>query len=489
MIRVSTKRRILALRPRRWIPFAIAVVGLGILGCDRDIRPAPESDLRQAQISVYNATHDVIPLRVQSINSNYRVSCDLVGEAPSRYLGEEHLSSGTEELIYSGVERSLRLDQEPSESTPTVSDQCHFSFVTTPDDRLRAIAAVWPRNLPEKIFYTDVDAPVDVDPEPEALIIEAGYGNVADEDLRPWRHRPCGVNFDTCSEEQLQSVTTPPEGAWYYWSILGQYPEDSTWSPVDLSSMAIDDHDRDGCVSGRGNTPLTWDDPPSGVWRATDVDAFTKTMIDEEELPEEEEIGQAPSEWDCHEVSMVQNESTRTWSFCGSQRVARQIRSDEKQGEVFLEFFSENQYGSPASAYEALTIGIERRTHDGELFEIETIDLIRGHGIPEHLGIDWEAALQSQCNPRREIADCNQIVAPIHLEIDTPGGQLNVIPGETYFLDPTIQRRVEYVRGMYRIVSDLRCQDERVGPDRLTHSGPYLELVYYGGLSLVGDEQ
>ena len=470
-------------RKRAIQPLKAAVIAVafgGVMGCDRDIRPAPESDQRQAQVSIYNATNDAIPLEIQSLNPNFSVSCDLVGSNPSRYLGEEHLSSVAQEVLYSGIERSLNVDPSGSDSTPEASSQCYFSFLTTEDARLRPLAASWPRNLSEKTFYTDVDAPADINPEAQTLIIEGGYHNVDDDDMRPWRHRPCGVDFQGCDDDDLRRWTTPPPGAWYYWSVMGDYPIESTWDPVDLSAMPIADDEREGCNSGRENTPLSWDEAPSGVWRVIDVEAFSREPDNDD--------GQAPSQWQCHNISLVQNDSDDTWSVCGSQRLARQIRSEEKQGEVYLTFFSEHQYGSPPAAYKALTVEIERRTLDGEPFETETIDLIRGHGIPEHLGIDWRADLQIQCDPRREIADCEQIVAPIQLELDMPVGNLTIAPGETYFLDPAIHRRVEFVRGMYRFVSDLRCQDEQVGPTRLSHPGTYLELIYYSGISLVGEQ-
>lgn len=471
-------------------PLGIAlalVVTCASTGCERDARPVSESDQQRAQVTLFNATHDVLPLRRQTLHSNYVVSCGLVAYEPSRFLSEAHLSTPTYSELLSGVEEPLIPMREGSEVSADTSSACRFSFVGTEDDRLSPIATTWPRDLPEKSFYYDVDAPADVEPQPPALMAEPLYDNVDPSELPAWRNRPCGGDLDTCSDEEYMDALTAPTGARYEWNGIGTFPVLSSWRPSALSEMPVRDSD-EACYTGRDATPLMWDEPPSDVWR---VDAVTTVFEDPPESNDDatENTEQEPrSDWVCHDVELTQSTSEQTWSFCGSRRIAQRLASRYKRGDVFVEFFTESQSGSPPSAYEALTIEIDRRTDEGETFETESIEAIQGYGIPEHIGLNWSTTHRNECDPRREVADCDQVVLPTDLYLHLSGETLRIVPGEAHFLAPDIHQRIEYVRGLYRVVADLRCQDERTGPDHLSHPGAYLEVVYYGGVTEVSEQ-
>ena len=442
------------------------------------MRPAPESDQREAQVTIFNATNDVLPLGRQSLHSNYAVACSLVAYEPNRFLGPEHLTTPVETRLLSGIEVPLRAHRDGEEGADTAS-HCHFSFVSTDDGRLNTIATAWPRDLPRKTFYGDVDAPANVLPEPLTLIADAEYDEVADEDRRPWRHRPCDGDLERCSEEELEELLAAPRGARYHWSEFGDFPTRRSWNPTSIDEMPVDDP-ADECHTGRDATPLRWDDPPSGMWRITSVDDVTVGIGDGDQVGAEFAL-----EWNCYDVRLQDGQSQRTWNFCGSKRMADTMESAYKRGDVFVEFFTESMTSSPPAAYEALTVELDRRTDDGQTFETETIEAIQGYGIPEHLGLSWNATAQNDCEPRREIPECDQVILPARLQIDTSGGRLDIPPGAADFLAPDSMRRLEFVRGIYRVVADLRCTDERVGPGRLSHPGPYMELVYFAGPSAV----
>lgn len=473
-----------------------AATAVGAPGCERSTRPPPQSETASAQVSLFNATHDILVLRTQLLKSDYAVDCDLVGPTPDSFLSDGHLS--TRETLsdrdsqppFSGIE--LPLTEGESDSAPNVDDACRFSFVSPADDRLPAVATSWPGDLEEKLLYTDVDAPKEVAPEPPTLVAEAIYDDVDSGDIRPWRHRPCGGSLTDCSEEEQEELVQPPEGAEYHWSVVGDVVEHAQWEPTPLSERPVDDPEDDNqCNTGRDATPLSWDSPPSGTWRVAEVDEYIEERGEEggdDQEQNQDESESEPVEWVCQEVLLEatdDGEGEESWSFCGSQRLAATIESADARGDVHVEFYTERQDSSPPAVYDALTVELERMTEEGELFETETVEVVRGHGVPEHIGLSWETEPASECEARREIAECDQIIVASHLELNAADQMIDIRPGETVALDTEATRRVEFVRGLHRAVTDLRCQDERLGPDRFSHSGAYLEFLYYPGPSRI----
>ena len=453
------------------------------MGCERDVRPVPESEQRRAQVTLFNATHEVLPVNRQTVHSDYVVACGLVAHEPDRFLTLEHLTGVQEDHLLSGVETSLAVG---SSSASETSSHCVFSFLETPDGRLPPVATAWTRNLEQKVFYGDVDAPADVSPDPPALLAEAIYDGVASGDLRPWRDRPCGGDLAFCDEDELTQALRAPVGAAYNWSVLGEFPTLRPFNPHELIDVAVEDQRQEGldCRTGRENTPLYWDNPPSGSWRILSV-VETPMAVDEEgELVDFDE-DHHDDPWRCWDATLERDDSSRSWIFCGSRRMAQLLESRYKRGYVVVEFFQESQSGPVPGAYEALTIGLQRRTDEGELFETETIEAVQGYGIPEHFGLQWSASPRTSCDARREVPSCDQIILPARLQIETSGGQLTISPGESHYLAPEANRRIELVRGIFRAVSDLRCDDVRTGPQNLRHPGAYLELLYFGGPTIL----
>ena len=67
--------------------------------------------------------------------------------------------------------------------------------------------------------------------------------------------------------------------------------------------------------------------------------------------------------------------------------------------------------------------------------------------------------------------------------MDVGDSTLRIKPGTIEALDPQADRRLEHIRGLYRVISDLRCSHERLGPDYMSHAGAYLEFVYFAGVN------
>ena len=468
--------------------------------CERQERSISESDRRQAQVSLFNATHDVLVLSTQSLHGDYRVDCDLVTDDPSRFLRADHLTSLLAMEILSGEERPLSYDT--GYGGPSASAQpCTFTFVSPIDDRLEALATSWPTDLPTKEFFRDVDAPADVPPEPHTLIAEALYDDVDDDDLRPWRHRPCNssssLSLGNCSDDQYDRLIEPPPGATYHWSVIGDYPRQRSWEGAPIDEMELADDDGAQCHTGRSRTPLVWDTPPGGSWQVLDVIEVT-TGANPQDQDETNNNGEEPTPppiaetWTCYDVQLLQGESTSNWwSFCGSQRLAHRLESAGSSGRVFVEFFPSSRSDAPPSAYRSLTIDLERRTEDGERYEDEIFELVRGHGIPEHFGLTWSTEPRTECGSRREFPECDKVILPTRLRVQSTQNELEVTPGETIDLEPNSparieeRRRLEFVRGFHRVVSDRSCNHESLGHAALAQVGSYVELIYYSGVTAV----
>lgn len=468
-----------------WAGLSTATAALlfaGPSGCSRQPRQlAPNNHAVEAQVSLFNATHDVLPLRFQSLRRQFAVDCGLLKDNPELYLRSEHLSHRLQHLVLSGEEVSFFDTGDQSDPRPPSASECVFSFLTVTDGRLPSIAVTWPRNLPKKTFYTDVDAPSDLPPEAPALIVEADYSGTRSTHISPWRSRPCEGSLTNCNESEYEQALRPPPGAEYYWSALGDELNFSLWEPSERGDLEIDDPaDNDECRTGRGQVPLSWDRPSPGRWQVLRV---------QERTPDFDNSG-SPSSLDrCYELSLERERDLERveWRFCGSERLSRRLEPEGLRGRLMVEFFTEDLYGTPPAAYENLTIDIRRETSDGELFETETVELIRGQGVPDHLGISWEASPILSCEPRREISGCGQVVLPLELTLEMSNARLEVHPQETVALDLNAERRLEFIRGMHRVVTDSNCNDDSLGPYQFGQPGAYLELIYYAGIFSFGD--
>lgn len=472
----------------------LTVCGLAILGspgCEREERPIPESDLRQAQVSIFNATHDVLGVNIDSLNSEYRVDCSLVGRDPGRFVRTDHLSSGVRLELLSGEERSL-IHGSSGSGLQAGSQACLFAFINPRDERLSPLVATWPRDLEQKDFFIDVDAPADVPPEAPTVLAEAIYDDAASDAMRPWRHRPCGsaasLSLNGCSEEELAQLQTPPPGATYHWSVLGEEVEQSSWEPQELETMPVEDGE--SCATGRDSTPLNWETPPTSQWK---VDEVVDLGIDDGDDSDPVSTPPPSEQWQCYDVYLSAEDDEHVWQFCGSPRLAQRLSAASDSSQIYVEFFRSSRYEAPPSAYESLTIDLERRTDDGERYEDELFELVRGHGVPEHFGLSWSTTPRTDCDARREFPDCEKVVLPTTLDIEASDAEISIAPGETVDLEPDSQvriderRRLEFVRGFHRAVSDRSCSHESLGPQALSQVGPYVEIIYYGGVTAVAN--
>lgn len=474
---------------------ALVVAGATTTACEREQRPPPEADAVTTQVSLFNATHDVLPIGVRSVSSDYAVDCGLVVGAPDRYLDDVHLTSSRDLAgrIDADPVSGLEVPVPGERDSPGFSTPCMLAFLDleTDDDRLEPVALTWPRDLAEKTVYPDVSADRDVPPEDQTLVAEADYREVDDEELRPWRHRPCGGDLENCEEEEYQRLLEPPAGAEYGWEVVGDEPTLHPWDPEPIDERRVVEPDDQQCRTGRDATPLRWDSPPSGSWWIEEVRETTIEFDDGEADADAATPGGLTPRWRCWDLELVDEagDDDDQWRVCGSELLAMRLTSEAFDGDVRIDFFTEQQDGSPPSVYEALTIDLERWTAEGDRWEVETIELVRGHGVPGHIGLEWDAEPATACEPVREIDEvCNQVSLPAHLTLDVGGTDLRIEPGMIEALDPQADRRLEHVRGMYRAVSDLRCHDERLGPDYMNHPGAYLEFVYYPGASVVYEE-
>lgn len=447
----------------------LAVSFLSLAGCERELRPVIEAGFEtEAQVTLFNATNDVLPMRTQTLRRQFQIDCDLVGEDPGRFIKDAHLSNPLRRFLFSGQEVSLDTAGDFSDGRRE-QNRCRYSFVSLDDERLPSMAVSWSPDLPMRGYFSDVDLPPEVPPEAPSLIADADYSASPQSAVRAWRDRPCDGNLSFCSPNQQAAALAPPQGAEYYWTALGDQFQLQTWEESILDELPLE-RSSESCSIGARR--LSWD----GVGnRRFEILSVAPRDLDEENTG------------NCFDVGLrnISDGTESAWGFCGSERLSRRLNPDDVRGALFAEFFTEVRPQFP-NAYENLSIDLEWVDEENEIFQVETIELIRGRRIPEHIGLTWDTTPSLQCSTLRELEECPQVVLPIVLSIDTNVGTLEGRAGETIALNPSAERRLEILRAMHRAVVDTNCVSGELGPGRIGHIGPYMELVYFAGVTVIG---
>ncbi|RAL25056.1 hypothetical protein DL240_02250 [Lujinxingia litoralis] len=455
------------LRSHPWyIPGLMLAAGaLSAPGCGPEPRANQAlTGQEQAQVTVYNRTHEVVQLQLQRVSSELAVDCAFVREAPQRFLREEHLTPPGTDRLYSGQE--LRLYTYGSQLNPNRG--CNLNVARVDDARIEDVVISWSPGLPFKSFFPDVDAPADVPTGPHTVVLSADYSQTSPDQMRPWRDRPCNGELSTCSEEEQRQALTLPAGAEYSWEVEGTEPTVRPWGQsTSITEMPSgSESDQGSCSTGITRQELSWSTPPTaGAWQVVEVAHDADTT--------------------CAQVSLSNDQAQeQTWSVCGSNRLISRLTPASDLNPVILQFFFElGSSGTPNMVnYENLSVDIRREDLEGNPLEVETIDLVRGRQVPSHLGLEIEPRLSEGCPALRESESCLHVSAPLSLEITTSTGPLILIPGETVAPANASPRRLELVRGLHRAVVDTACDgmQSQLDPPPL---GPYLELVYYSGVT------
>ena len=437
-------------------------------GCGQEPRGVEGlGDPEEAQVTVYNRTHDVVPLHVQAMRNDLAVDCELLSGRVSEFVRSEHLlSSVSIERLYSGQETRLY-----GSGASQGSAGCQLSVVRTSDGRVDDVVVSWPQGLANKSFYRDVDAPADVPTGENTVVLRADYSETPLSERRPWRSRPCSGELSSCGEAEQNEALSAPPGAEYAWEVVGEAVELSPWEATSIEATPLSAAvDQGSCSTGIAGSALRWSYPPSGgEWQ---VLAVTPS----------EEAG-------CYEVALQSTSEERDWRICGSERLASRLTPNSDLNPLFVQFFVDiaAPNGDGEVTYANISIDLERQNQAGEVLEVETVDVVRGYSLPSHLAIDYSTRLSEGCEVSRESASCLQIAAPLTLALSTSTGTLDVVPGETVALGSESSRRLELVRGMHRVVVDQSCSEDLTSLPGVDRVGPYLEVVYYSGVSTLSN--
>ncbi|RVU42240.1 hypothetical protein EA187_16770 [Lujinxingia sediminis] len=433
-------------------------------GCGQEPRGVEGlGEPEETQVSVYNRTHDVVPLHVQPLRSELVVDCELVSGRISEFLRNEHLMSSISiERLYSGQETRLY-----SWSSSQGSAGCRLSVVRTSDGRVADVAVSWPFGLATKSFYRDVDAPADIPTGENTVVLTADYSETPLSERRTWRSRPCSGELSTCTEAEQAEALSAPAGAVYAWEVVGDEVELSSWEGTSILETPLSEAvDQGSCSTGIAGSSLRWSYPPSErEWQVLSVHPS-------------DEAG-------CYDVALQSPAEDRNWQICGSERLASRLAPNSDLNPLFVQFFVDiaAPNGDGEVTYANISIDLRRENQNGDILEVETIDVVRGYSLPSHLALDYSTRLSEGCEVTRESSACLQISAPLTLALATSTGTLDVVAGETVALGSESSRRLELVRGMHRAVVDQGCSDDLTGLPGIDRVGPYLEIVYYSGVS------
>ncbi len=454
-------------------PTLTAALAVGLLGglfstaCESERRSIPESERFAAQLSLYNASHDIIPVTLWGAAPDLQLDCQYLGDPLPDRLAEEHLQQLSSAPVLSGQELPISsLGLMEDEDGP---GSCPFVIITSDDGRLPPIMVRWDPDLPERLFFSEVDAPRQLPTETPALVMDANY---AGEPPTPFGHRPCDGDLQRCDEEHRQELLEPPSGASYAWFPTGDGLHVTPHRRADLEDYPIDDAEG-SCTAGHQDPDLWWDDAPSGRWRIDEVSADD----------------------DCYELSLTHREDPedqedpeeRRVELCGAPILGHHLKDDGDEAPRSIRFFEEDQRDSSSSSYHSLTLEVEHLDDEGQATTRQRLELVRGHALPDHLGLDWDSRILAQCPLYRELDGCAQLSAPMLLQIDIDDISIDVPRGIEQVLETEARRSIYVHRALHRLVTDQSCDP---APASVSSSavGPYLELVYIGALRSLSDD-
>ncbi|MFU8807325.1 MAG: hypothetical protein ACNA8W_26185, partial [Bradymonadaceae bacterium] len=390
----------------------VLALSLGMLSCGPPERPwdsvSPDG---QAQVSFLNKTHEIQILLVRSIRDELVFDCHEVARNPGAMLTSAHFGNSTREEVFSGQEMPF----DPFYYTdshfhdpwgpPQRTDQsCHIHLVEL--DNAPNIYVMWTDQLPFKPIYEDVDLAREIPADPQTIVLEADYSRVNPTEMNPWRGRPCGdfrYGLTYCDDGTVDRNTTKPPGARYEWHTEHD-------APLHFEVLEPTAPGPQCELFSPGLRKIEWDEivPSLGNWRVTE-------LIDDGA--------------DCWTV-MLASEHGPSDSFqaCVPAGVFDPL-NPELADQVWVEFrIDEELHVIPNRRYKSVSLEVRHLDEESTLFRSGSITLVRGHRMPQRLGLNWEAIPRTGCSPQTEV--CSNRAVPVDVTLRTSSQIFPVASGE-----------------------------------------------------------
>ncbi|MFP4598988.1 MAG: hypothetical protein ACLFVJ_12095 [Persicimonas sp.] len=417
---------------RSFAPIACGAVLAGLL-CGLGVSCGPNPEVQeqelQARVTLLNKTREMHVLRVRNLRNDVVLDCEQVRNAPDRYLRDDIFGAPVRWALYSDQEIGLGIDEQtPWASEEMRSRPCSAALVQS--DTVADIVVFWDDSLETKTFVFDAGIPEEIKPDPQTVVLQADYSEVAPEELRPYGFRPC-ASSTACTAQQEADAAGVPDGARYEWESVHDQPLhfERRWEPIDQPDQTPEE-----CRMPGGENSLAWSDVPVGRWL---VDELSEGIDG------------------CHSLELqdaTNPELDREVLICMPFEALQpaQPSEDLRTSVRFHSISSTNAEG--------LRVEIEEVTGDAEYFGLAEVYLVRGSelpvGVTDVLDIEYRPRLD--CPPVE--AACGQTELPVDMRLATRSDAPLVRPGEAS-LPAQGAPRLFLMRSLTRPVLDPSCDD------------------------------
>lgn len=394
----------------------MVLTGLATLAGGCGVAPAPEpASSYWGTVTLFNQTNELHMLEIYELDANVSIDCDVIGQAPDQYLTDALFESGRAPYtipLFSGEEIAI----DPSEWTNNWNsprfertDDCRAFLVRS--TTLPSILVYYnPSGMVSKEYYHNTDAPRELVPAAQSIVIEADYDQVEEGVNRlGWREIICeepvtaqdnwwdesGPEWGPCNEitdDELARAQEIPAGTRYSWrSVFDDVPLHFERPLYDIGApISVPARCR---VPGPGEGML-WTTPPFGAPYVVGVERGLDG---------------------CHTMRLRSGEE---WLICAPWEP---LQAFNEAGLTQVRF--EQQRRSAVSEELTLTV----LSADAELGFRELV-FLRDTSARDLFGIEWEQEIRRGCEPLQE--ECGEVSVPVDLKITSEPGAPLVEPGD-----------------------------------------------------------
>ncbi len=424
--------------PARRRALELAVVTTAALGSIATAEPCTERNgcllpmEQSAQVSILNKTNELHVLRIRFVRPEVEIDCDIVREAPAEFLNDAIFGPPETWFVQSGQEIPI----DPNRNGfGQPNSECGVALVES--DQVENVVVFWESNLETKFFPFDADIPPEIPADPQTIVLDADYSEVAPDEMHPWRNRSeCGERADLCDQDLLDPLAERPTGVEYFWR--SQNPEPLHFERTPIEGGTIPDVP-ELCRIPSAADSVSWADTPGRtdfnvVELEEGVDGCHRLRLRDQFAAEDE----TESWWLCVPFDSIAflapQEDGTTW------RIA--VVMTQGDGNLFR------------GGYEGIRITATELDAARNAISDRQISVVRGFGVPDDLAdFGFQVRLREGCEPFE--AECGQVGMPVDVFVEQFSD--TIPPGESRSYGEVLPVDLYIVRAEYRPVRDSTC--------------------------------
>ena len=441
---VFTKRPLASSKkPRALGIAALAALACSASGVNSNSQHVEPSEF-QGTVTIFNKTNEVHQLEIYSLSEEITLDCDAVSSNPGAMLRNELFEDFRSPFLiplFSGEEVAVNPgDWTQNWNTSSRTGDCQAFLVRS--QNLADILVFWRTGTVNfKRYFHNKDAPQELEPAPQTIVIEADYTQVIDQDsLHEWRGTRCPlpetewdieIEWDNCWDMEngvMEEAARVPAGTRYSWrSINRELALHFERSRFDMGS-GLPTPAR--CRTAGAGEGIEWEAPQ----------LLTSTPV----------LGLEQGLDGCHTFRFP---GQRSWLVCAPWEAISKLSPQlTPAGESRLSI-SLIDLTDQFQLQRGIRIKVDR---DEQGVNFRHMDLVVGEASEVLAAADWEQELRTGCEPSAEA--CGAVSLPIDLRFNTTGGRLLVEEGER--VEVGLGRAFYLARSFYAPVRNLACEME-----------------------------